>query len=276
MPHLIANGVRTHYRVVGDGPPLLLIAGNGMEHTTFDEQLPAFSRHFRCIVYDLRGIGASDVPQDGYTTRAMAADALALLDGLGIERAHVGGYSLGGAIAQEMALAAPGRVLSLSLYSSYDRPQPSMRLRYDLLIRIARESSPEVWAMFSAFSAFGLDYIDAHEESVRAEIANRVRRWEGGRAPDRVGLAGHYEAILSHDAAGRLGAIRCPAWICVGTSDVVTPPLYSRRMHAAIEGSALQVYEGKPHRILNFQSDAFTRDALAFLLAQRERRGAGT
>ncbi len=268
MPFVTANGVRTHFRVVGEGPPLLLIAGNGMEHTTFDEQLPSFSRHFRCIVYDLRGIGQSDVPERGYDTRTMAADALALLDALAIFKAHVAGYSLGGAIGQEMAAAAPERVQSLSLYSSFDRPDPYLRLRYDLLIRIALESSPEVWALFSAFSAFGPDYIDTHEAAVREEIGKRVARWQGDRAPSRTGLAGHYRAVREHDSTARLAQIACPTWISVGTSDAVMPPSYSQRLHAAIADSRLEIFADRPHRILNFQAVAFTERALAFLLEQ--------
>ncbi|MGD9944383.1 MAG: alpha/beta fold hydrolase [Burkholderiaceae bacterium] len=273
MPELIANGVRTFYRIVGDeGPAVLLIAGNGMEHTTFDQQLPSFSRHFRCIVYDLRGIGHSDVPSSGYTPAEMARDALGLLDGLGIARAHVAGYSLGGAIGQEIALAAPERVASLSLYSSYERPSPYMRLRYDLLVKILLETTPELWAMFSAFSAFGEEFINGHEQQVRDEIALRTRRWQDGHAPSREGLAGHYRAILAHDTAQRLDRIACPTWIAVGSADPVTPPAHSQRMHAAIAGSVLKVYPGRPHRILNFEAEDFTRDALAFLLAQGDAR----
>jgi pimeloyl-ACP methyl ester carboxylesterase len=199
----------------------------------------------------------------------MARDALGLLDGLGIGQAHVGGYSLGGAIAQEMALAVPERVLSLSLYSSYDRPEPHMRLRYELLTKILLEGTPEQWAMFTAFSAFGADFVNAHEDEVRAEIAKRARRWQGDDAPSKQGLAGHYAAILAHDTLDRLGDIRCRTWLAVGTADPVTPPLHAKRMHAAIRGSRLSLYEGKPHRILNFQAEAFTQDALAFLLDQR-------
>jgi len=269
MPYATANGVRTFYRTVGEGPPLLLIAGNGMEHTTFDEQLPAFGRHFRCIVYDMRGIGRSDVPSGGYTPREMALDALGLLDALDVERAHVGGYSLGGAIAQEMALAAPGRIRSLSLYSSFDRPEPAMRLRYDILLKILLETTPELWAMFSAFSAFGAEYLNANERAVREEIDKRAQRWHQPGAPSREGLAGHYRAILAHDTAQRLCAIGCPTWIGVGTADPVTPVLHSRRMHEAIRGSELKLYPGKPHRILNFEAEEFTRDALEFLLRQR-------
>jgi 3-oxoadipate enol-lactonase len=271
VPFLDANGIRTFYRSVGDGPPLLLIAGNGMEHTTFDEQLASFGRHFRCIVYDLRGIGQSDVPQSGYTTIDMARDAFALLDGLGIERAHVAGYSLGGAIGQHMAATAPQRVRTLSLYSSFDRPDPYLRLRYDLLLKILLESSPQMWAMFTAFSAFGPEYINAHDAEVRDEIARREKRWASGGAPSKTGLAGHYRAILDHDATDRLAFIRCPTWIAVGSQDPVTPPSYSERLHAAIAGSRLEIFPDRPHRILNFGAERFTERALAFLLEHRER-----
>ncbi|WP_077000542.1 alpha/beta fold hydrolase [Variovorax sp. KK3] len=268
MPHVTTNGVRTFYRMSGEGPPLLLIAGNGMDHTTFDEQLKAFGPHFRCIVYDLRGIGASEVPEAGYTPMEMAKDALALLSALDVGTAHVAGYSLGGAIAQEMALAQPERVRSLSLYSSYERPLPYMRLRYDILIKVVEETTPELWAMYSAFSAFGPEFVNAHEKALREEIAKRTARWNDGQGPSRKGLAGHYRAILAHDTSSRLGAIRCPTWIAVGGADAVTSPVHSERMHQLIPGSFLQIYPSKPHRILNFEADAFTRDALEFLLLQ--------
>ena len=85
--------MRTYYEVAGDGSPLLLIAGNGMDHTAFRDQVPSFATDFRCITYDLRGIGQSDVPDDGYTVPDMARDALGLLGALGFPSAHVAGYS---------------------------------------------------------------------------------------------------------------------------------------------------------------------------------------
>jgi len=269
MPFATANGVRTYYRCLGEGPTLLLIAGNGMDHTTFADQLPAFAEHFRCVVYDMRGIGQSDVPDEGYTTANMAKDALDLLDALDARRAHVAGYSLGGAIGQEMAAAAPERIATLSLYASFDRPDPFLRLRYELLLKILLETTPEIWAMFTAFSAFGDDFINANERLVRDEIARREARWRSPGAPSMTGLAGHYRAILGHDASGHIAAIRCPTWIAVGSQDPVTPPSYARRMHAAIAGSRLEIFSDRPHRILNFQAGAFTERALAFLREHR-------
>lgn len=268
MPFVTANGVRTHYQVTGEGPPLLLIAGNGMDLTTFRDQTPAYGAHFRCISYDMRGVGESDVTADGYDIRTMAADALALLDALGIEAAHVAGYSLGGAIGLEMALAAPARVTSLSLYSSYSHVAPFLRRRYDLLIKILEESTPEMWAMFSTFTAFGEAYINAHDTELEAEVQLRIKRWKGPNPPSKAGLIGHYRAILSHDVLDRLDRIACPTWIAVGSSDPVTPPSYSHLMQARIKGAQLRIYPDAPHRLLNF-TPAFTQEALAFLLEHR-------
>jgi pimeloyl-ACP methyl ester carboxylesterase len=254
------------YDIHGEGPPLLLIAGNGMDRSCFKDQVPAFSKHFRCITYDLRGIGESPVTPPDYTVRDMADDAFELLDTLGIERAHVAGYSLGGCIGQEMALAAPQRVATLSLYSSLERMDPYLRLRYEILCKVLMDTTPELWAMFSAFSAFGPEYINTHDAEVRKEIGARAARWKAANPPSKEGILGHYRALMLHDTSDRIGAIRCPTWIAVGTSDTVTPPSYSLRMKDKIAGAQMQVFEGGPHRLLNFAIDEFNQAALAFLL----------
>jgi len=264
MPFVIANGVRTHFEMAGEGPPLLLIAGNGMDHTAFRDQVPSFALKFRCVTYDLRGIGQSDIPQSGYTTPEMARDAFGLLSALGFESAHVAGYSLGGAIAQWMAVDEPDRVKSLSLYSTFSHVEPYLRRRYALLVKILAETTPELWAMFTTFSAFGEEYINAHDQEVEQEIALRKARWSGADAPSKVGLLGHYQAILGHEIRSRLSDIRCPTFISVGSSDPVTPPSYAQYLREHIAGSRLRVYPGAPHRLLNF-TPQFTADADAFL-----------
>lgn len=268
MPFLTANGLRTYFEMSGEGEPLLLIAGNGMDHSAFRDQVPPFAAHFRCITYDLRGIGASDVPASGYTVPDMARDAAALVAALGFPAAHVAGYSLGGAIGQQMAIEAPSTVQSLSLYSTFSHVEPYLRRRYELLLKILLETTPELWAMFTTFSAFGAEYINAHDAEIDKEIALRTARWQGADAPSKVGLAGHYQAILGHEVRTRLPEIRCPTWIAVGSSDPVTPPSYARYLHEHIAGSRLSIYPGAPHRLLNF-TPQFTADALAFLLEAR-------
>lgn len=269
MPTAKTRGFETYYETRGSGPPLLLISGNGMDHSAFNEQLPEFSSHFTCITYDLRSIGASTELDPGYTARDLGEDAMALLAALDVLPAHVAGYSLGGAVAQEMAIGHPEAVSTLSLYSTYDRVEPFLRLRYDLLIKILNETTPEMWAMFTAFSAFGQEYVNANESQVREEIRRRTARWRGDSSPSRRGLEGHYQAVLSHDASRRLPQISCPTFIAVGADDPVTPPMYARRLHAAIPDSELMIFEGKPHRLLSFGAEDFTAAALRFLLRYR-------
>jgi len=265
MPFVTANKVRTYVETTGEGEPLLLIAGNGMDHTAFRDQVPVFAKHFRCITYDLRGIGQADVPEWGYTVPDMARDAFAVLSALGVSAAHVAGYSLGGAIGMEMAIDDPGGVKSLSLYSTFSHVEPYLRRRYEILIKILLETTPELWAMFTAFSAFGEQYINEHDAEIEKEIALRVARWRGLDAPSKVGLLGHYRAILGHDVRERLAEIRCPTWIAVGSSDPVAPPSYASYLRDRIAGSKLTVYPGAPHRLLNF-TPQFNEDALRFLL----------
>ena len=114
MPEAAINGVQLHYEVVGDGEPLLLIMGFGMPGDAWLGSLP-FMEGFRSIYYDNRGTGRSSAPDGSYTIEQMAADAAGLLDHLHIDRAAVYGISMGGMIAQELALRQTGRVRALVL-----------------------------------------------------------------------------------------------------------------------------------------------------------------
>src|SRR3712207_194537 len=124
------NGIDLYYEETGSGPPLLLIAGLGGNTLGWVMLLPALAQHFRVIAFDNRGAGRSSAPPGPYTTRQMADDAAALLAHLGIERAHVLGLSLGGMIAQELALAHAERVDRLVLYATYARPRPAIHDRW--------------------------------------------------------------------------------------------------------------------------------------------------
>jgi 3-oxoadipate enol-lactonase len=129
MPTADANGIRIHYEVHGEGRPLLLILGLGAdvsEYTALIDQLAARSR---VIAFDNRGAGRTDKPDAPYSIELMAADALGVMDALGVTRADVLGISLGGRIALELALGHPERVERLILVSTSARVVPSLRRR---------------------------------------------------------------------------------------------------------------------------------------------------
>jgi pimeloyl-ACP methyl ester carboxylesterase len=116
MPRVtLPTGVSLYYQVSGLGEPVLLIMGTGADHSMWDVTVPAYADRFRVTTYDNRGTGQSDCPPDpeSYSMRALADDAAALLDAMGVERAHVSGLSLGSTVAQELAIEHPDRVTSL-------------------------------------------------------------------------------------------------------------------------------------------------------------------
>src|SRR5690349_21090444 len=122
MPSIGAEGAEIYYETTGDGDPLVLIMGLGADMRGWAMQSAAFAEHYRVVMIDNRGVGKSSLAAPPYTTKQMAMDTLAVLDDAGIERAHVLGVSLGGAIAQELAIAAPGRIRSLALGSTWAGP----------------------------------------------------------------------------------------------------------------------------------------------------------
>ncbi len=128
MPLVQVNGIERFYfyQETGNGEPLLLINGIGADSLKWDPLLPALAARFRVITSDNRGAGRSAAPPGPYTTRQMADDAAALLAHLGVARAHVVGSSMGGMIAQELALAYPERVDRLVLLATYARLRPGV------------------------------------------------------------------------------------------------------------------------------------------------------
>ena len=143
MPKVKVNGIELNYVESGSGDPLLLIMGFGGDHLAWVFQVPAFSGKYRVISFDNRGAGQSSVPDAPYSTRMMADDAVGLLDALGVERAHVLGVSMGGMIAQEVALNHPRRVRSLQLHCTYARPDRYMLELMDVWRSLRSKATPE-------------------------------------------------------------------------------------------------------------------------------------
>src|SRR5512143_3933191 len=119
MPKTMINGVGISYDVSGSGDPLVMIMGLGGNRSTWRFQVPVFEKYYRVITFDNRGVGDSDKPKGPYSIRQMADDALGLMDHLGIARSHILGASLGGTIAQELAINYPDRVSKLILACTY-------------------------------------------------------------------------------------------------------------------------------------------------------------
>jgi pimeloyl-ACP methyl ester carboxylesterase len=253
------NGIDLYYEERGSGPPLLVIPG--LSGTGFT--IPALEPHFRSITLDNRGAGRSSAPPGPYTTRLMADDAAALLDHLGIDRAHVLGFSLGGMIAQELALAHPERVGRLVLNGAFARPNHALVDPWIALWDQAYGGKIDLvtfnlwllgWLLTPAFMT--------QPDLVAAAIA----------APDPYpataqGVAGQTAAVRAHDTLDRLGQIAAPTLVLVGAQDILTPVFYAEELAKGIPGATLKVLDPGGHSVLFEYADAANAALLAFLSA---------
>ncbi|MCS6817892.1 MAG: alpha/beta hydrolase [Blastocatellia bacterium] len=262
MPTVLANGVRLYYETHGTGAPLLLIAGLGVGHWIWYKQIPAFSPHFHTIVFDNRGIGASELGEAPFTIRTLAEDAAALLAALGIERAHVLGASMGGFIAQELALAYPSLVERLVLVStSFGGPNHISAPPELIQAFLSPEGlNTEERVRAGLPIVFTTRFLAEHPE----EVEDLVQRRLAHPIAEQTFLA-QIQAIMAFNAEDRVSAIRAPTLLLTGDADLLIPPQNSRNLAARIPNAQLHIIEGAGHAVFIERADAFNRAVLEFL-----------
>lgn len=260
-----ANHLRLCTETAGSGQNLLFIGGTGWDLRKTRAPLnPPLTDHFHVALYDQRGQGRSDKPPGPYTMLDYARDAVALLDVLGWDRAHVIGYSFGGMVAQELAIGWPDRVRGLVLAATSaggagGASYPIHRF-VDLPphIRARRE-------LEAADLRFTPEWQVANPEAARARIetraASKAMYMDEPRAHD--GLTAQLAARAAHDTFDRLGAIRAPTLLAGGTDDGQAPLDRLAAMQGAIAGARLIDFPGA-HDFLG-DSDAFFTKAIGFL-----------
>lgn len=241
---------------------MLLIMGWGGDHTAWAFQIPALAARYRVIAFDNRGAGQSDAPDVPYTIRGMAADALALLDAVGIRRAHVCGASMGGMIAQELALAAPERVLSLQLHCTLARADAYGGLLVETLLRAREREDAAGWARALLPWLVCRRTVAEHPEFVTVWVQRAV---DNPYPTGLVGLRRQAEAVAGHDALDRLGHIAVPTLVTTGAEDILVPPAFSREIHARIAGAEMAVIPDAGHLHFIEQAGSFNATCLTFL-----------
>ncbi len=264
----LSTGISMYCESAGEGPPLVLIAGTSLGHEAWRLQLPAFTRHHRTITIDHRGSGQTDAPADpeSYSVRLMADDVAALLDELKIERAHVGGMSLGSAIAQEMALNHADRVLSIQLHATWGRSDAWFRQVFaNPMLHFLKTNERRLAFKFGQGLIMSPDYLDTRGPAVVADMVDRCLISNPHLASD-AGFAGQLHADMTHDTLDRLGNIRVPTLITAGELDMNTPYRYGVAVHERIRGSALHMFRGprSSHCAMWEMADEFNRVCLDF------------
>lgn len=217
MPYTRSGRVRIYWEEEGRGDPLLMIMGLGFSLAMWQSLRPVMARRFRCIVYDNRGVGKSQLPLRPFTIAAMAQDAAAVLDAAGAEAAHVLGLSMGGMIAQEFALAHPARVRKLVLGCTHCGGPQSVRADPEVYRALSPLTFVSRERRISAIVPF---IYDASTPRDRIERDLAVVRQH---PPHILGYLAQLGAIVAWRSYERLPRITQPTLIIHGENDRLIP-----------------------------------------------------
>jgi len=271
MPKAKVNGININYRVQGNGEPLVLIMGYSGDRNGWIFQTPVFKKHYRVITFDNRGIGKTDKPWGAYSTKMMADDTIGLMDHLSIKKAHILGISMGGMIAQALAINYPERINKLVLGCTLPGTTGT------------NEMSGPAPDWLKSFGR-GEDYT---EDDVRSIPIRKMTDTMSSLAFNRLlfrmifipmmkiitrlngdtGLIGQFEANLSHNTFDNLSKIKVPTLVINGTKDRLIKPSSSEVIAKLIPNAKLVQIDGGSHNFFMEMSSRFNKEVLDFLRA---------
>jgi 3-oxoadipate enol-lactonase len=251
--------VRIAWNEVGAGEPVLLIHGLGYARWGWEPVARALGERFRLLLFDNRGIGESEVPPGPYTARAMAEDAVSVLDAAGVDTAHVVGTSLGGMVAQELALGWPERVGRLVLACTTPGGPAAYPLPERTLALMAEAPSLPQDVALRRFVENALAP-GAPEALIDRIVVHRL-----AAPPDPAGWAAQAAAGASFDAFERLGAIAAPTLVLHGTADGVVDPRNAELLGERIANARVELFPGTGHLFFWEQPERFVEIVGEFL-----------
>jgi pimeloyl-ACP methyl ester carboxylesterase len=247
----------------GSGPDVLLIAGLGDPAEAWQPQLDGLADRYCVTAFDNRGVGRSPLPDERLSVATMADDTAAIMRALDVSAAHVAGFSMGSAIAQELALRHPELVRSLVLVSTYARPDALFRSQLAFWRWLA-EAAPSERAFFEAF--FTWVYTPrAHTDGTVDRLVGEALAFPHQQTIDA--FQAQVDALLAHDTSDRLSRIAAPTLVLAGELDTILPPRFGRFVAAEIPNACFELMPGEAHQPFqevpdefNARVDAFWRD----------------
>ncbi|MCX6655074.1 MAG: alpha/beta hydrolase [Candidatus Bathyarchaeota archaeon] len=265
MPDASVNGININYTIDGQGDPLILIIGLGSDQSNWRPQIAFFKKHNRIITLDNRGVGKSDKPHGPYSTKMMAEDIIGLMNHLGIKKAHILGVSMGGMIAQEVAINHPNMVNKLVLGCTYARMDETggFTQKISEAIDAYYKSSRDLSSLRRLVNAILDSTFNKMSYRVLAlplmkTAINSTTSWQDG-------FVEQLDATLAHDTVDRLHMIVSPTLVLTGTDDKVIKPSSSDVIANHVIGARLVKVNGGSHGFCGEMSDKFNKIVLDFL-----------
>jgi len=260
MPRIAVAGGEIHYEESGRGEPLIFVSGLGGTAGYWRPQIPELSARFRVISYDHRGTGASDRLQRTFSIDQMTRELAGLMDALGIERAHIVGWSTGGAIGQTLAIEEPRRVARLVLCSTWTHCDPWFRRLFEARREVLLKGGSGLYAAFFPLWVYPPDYVNARDAAIGEEVRQAV-----AGAPLAEVVMGRIDALLAFDRRAGLARIKAPTLVVASENDYVIPSYHAEALARAISGARLAMIPGGGHANTATRPAEFNRIVLEFL-----------
>lgn len=263
MPNTKVNDIMMYYETQGSGEPLLMIMGLGASSAVWDpEFVENLSRHYQTIIFDNRGTGQTDKPDEEYSMAMFAADAAGLLDQLGIDSAHILGVSMGGMIAQEFALRYPQKVRTLILSCTTCGGEKSVMATQEVLQTLT--SREGLTLEETARNAWPIVFTEEFIKSNPAKLERNLERTLKHPTP-LFAFNRQIQAVMKHDTYNRLPQIQTPTMVMTGTEDVLVPPENSTIIADRIPGAKLVSFDETAHGFITEASDDVASAMIEFI-----------
>lgn len=263
MPLIQLNNIHLYYEQHGSGPEdLILIGGLGADHNVWKSALRTFSQYFRVLIFDSRGAGQSSVTPEPYTTQLLASDVIALMDGLVIEKAHIVGHSMGGCIAQQIAIHSPSRINKLAIACSRSKPSLIANQIMRMRVKLAEQDiSQELLAEYTLPFLFSENFFKS-EITLKGFIQWSVQN------PFPQSLAGfknQLHAVENHDITSDINKLKTETLVIAGENDLLMPAKNAKQFAEIIENGTYHEIKGSAHMPHVEHAKQFVEVILKFL-----------
>ena len=261
MPKVKVNGCSLYYEIHGQGPALVLIMGLRRNIEWWHCQIAELSKHFKVIAFDNRGAGRSDKPEMDYSIKLFADDTSKLMEKLAIKHANVLGVSMGGYIAQELAINNPDKVDAMALGCTSCGGDKAVLMKPDRLEKFAANEglTPEEILKKDMDIYFSDEYVETNPKAIEKFREISMRYYQPAHAFER-----QFAACLKHDTVSRINRLSQPILILTGDDDPLVPPENSYILKELLPKARLSTYSKGRHCFFMEYSHRFNQEVISF------------